>query len=81
MDAPSIAETIGKYGTSAIANAMGVGVSTVHGWKVADAIPAKRGLYDLRVKAFWTAVKRLERKKAKRRRSRAEAVTQQKDAA
>jgi transposase len=63
MEDPSIRETIETYGTSAIANAMGLGVSTVHGWKVADAIPSERGLYELRVKAFWAAVRKLKPKK------------------
>lgn len=66
MEAPfSVRQTIETHGTSVIARTMGVGVSTVHGWKMADALPGaertdKRGLYEQRLKAFREAVKALE---------------------
>jgi len=63
----SIRETIQTYGTTAIAEAVGLPISTVHGWKKADAIPGKGTLHDMRVQAFKAAVKSL--KKPKRRRS------------
>jgi hypothetical protein len=72
----SVRESIAKFGTSAIARAMGVGISTVHGWKQADALPGGdrvggRGLYEQRLKAFREAVQRLSaesRKRTKKRR-------------
>ena len=71
MDAPSIAQTIEKYGTTAIAAAMGLPISTVHSWKRKNTLPGAdkphRGLYELRARAFWDAIKRLERDAQKSR--------------
>lgn len=86
----SVRDCIAELGTSAIARAMGVGVSTVNGWKQADALPGgdrptNRGLYEQRLKAFQVAVHRLTKElrkaeaKAKRaatRRRPAERATQ-----
>lgn len=66
MDTPSIRETIEKHGTTAIAREMEIEISTLHGWKMADAIPGKGSLHELRAKAFWSAVKRLERVAARK---------------
>ena len=56
-----IRQTIETYGTTAIADAMGLPISTVHTWKTSDAIPGRGILHDMRVEAFETAVKALKR--------------------
>lgn len=64
----SVRETIATYGTSAIAEAMGLPVSTIHGWKTDNAIPGKGILHEMRVQAFAKAVKALKRQ-AKRKKA------------
>jgi hypothetical protein len=66
MDHLPVRQIIETYGTSAVAVAMGISVSTLHGWKMANAIPGKGPLHELRVQAFLKAVKSLQ--KASRRR-------------
>jgi uncharacterized protein YjcR len=66
----AIKDILETYGTSAIARAMGLPISTVHSWKRANAIPGadapegSRGLYDMRVQALKAAVKALQKKRA-----------------
>ena len=63
----SIRETIQTYGTTALAEAIGLPISTIHDWKRANAIPGKGTMHDMRVQAFEAAVKSLK-KAAKRSR-------------
>lgn len=70
----AIKDILKTYGTSAIARAMGLPISTVHSWKRKGAIPGseadedKRGLYEMRVQALKAAVASLK-KSSKRRRA------------
>lgn len=69
----AIKDILETYGTSAIARAMGLPISTVHSWKRAGTIPGfdadedKRGLYDMRVQALKVAVASLKKSSRKRK--------------
>lgn len=64
-----IRATIDQLGTTEIANAMGLPISTVHGWKRDDAIPGKPGnaLYEFKVRAFREAVRELKRRQPRKK--------------
>lgn len=53
-----IAALIEQHGTTRIAEAMGLPISTVHTWKRRDLIPGRAGsvLYEMRVRAFREAI-------------------------
>ncbi len=56
----NVASLIKAHGTSAIAGAMGLPVSTVHTWKRANAIPGKGLIHAMKVEAFKAAISRLK---------------------
>lgn len=67
MDLP-LKEIFEKYRTTDLAQAMCLPISTVHSWKQhgipgADAPPAKRGPYEMRVQRLKAAVAFLEKSK------------------
>lgn len=53
-----VAALIEQHGTTRIAEAMGLPISTVHTWKRRDLIPGRAGsvLYEMRVRAFREAI-------------------------
>jgi hypothetical protein len=61
-----IEELCDKYGTTQIATAMGLPISTVHSWKRKNCIPGKPGepAHEFRVGLFQKAVKKLRSKRA-----------------
>jgi hypothetical protein len=61
-----IEELCEKYGTTKIAKAMGLPISTVHSWKRAKAIPGEPGApaYEFRVSLIQKAVKKLKARAA-----------------
>lgn len=65
MTSVSIRETIDALGTTEIANEMGLSISTLHYWKMSDAIPGRGPMREARVKIFQAAVKAVERRKKK----------------
>lgn len=69
MSKGHIRDTIDQLGTTEIANAMGLPISTVHGWKRDDAIPGKPGtpLHEFKVRAFRDAVRELKRRQPRKR--------------
>jgi hypothetical protein len=56
--------TLEKLGTTAVAKAMGLPISTVHGWKDNDKIPGRGKAHDWRVSQFVAAVVRLSASQA-----------------
>ena len=63
MDPLPVAELIERHGTTNIANAMGLPISTVHGWKQANVIPGRGRLQKLKLEAFVAAVMALDQAK------------------
>lgn len=67
-----IVELCKTYGTSRLARAMGLPISTVHSWKRAKAIPGadaeegKQGLYEMRVQRLKAAVASLKKSKKRK---------------
>jgi hypothetical protein len=61
-----IEELCEKYGTTQIAKAMGLPISTVHSWKRAKAIPGEPGepAYEFRVGLIQKAMRKLKAKAA-----------------
>ena len=53
-----------QYGTSQVARAMGLPISTVHSWKRKNCIPGAKGspAYEFRVGLFTKAVNKIKRK-------------------
>jgi hypothetical protein len=66
-----VEETIKTLGCTAIANAMGLPISTVHTWKRKKAIPGKGTLHAARVKAFKDAVRKVKKGAAAKKRKAA----------
>jgi hypothetical protein len=60
-----IKQTIAELTTTAVANAMGLPISTVHRWKMEDRIPGEGPQHEWRVAQFNAAVKKLRSVKAK----------------
>jgi hypothetical protein len=57
----TVATLIDQYGTSRIAEAMGLPISTIHQWKRDGAIPDGRGVFaGRRVEAFLAVLRRLD---------------------
>jgi hypothetical protein len=65
----SVAQQIEMYGTTCIAKAMGLPISTIHTWKKANAIPGSGLLHDMKVQAFKAAVKSLKKAAKKQRKA------------
>ncbi len=65
----SIRDTIDELGTTEIARAMRLPISTVHGWKTENAIPGKpdRPLHEFKVRAFRDAVRELKRRQPRKK--------------
>jgi hypothetical protein len=61
----NLTEIFETYRTTHLAEAMGLPITTVHGWKQANAIPGKGILREMRVQALKTAIKSLKNKKRK----------------
>lgn len=65
----AVKDTIEKYGTTPLATAMGLPISTLHQWKTDDRIPGKGPSHDWRVSQFKAAVEKVRR--SPKRKSRA----------
>jgi hypothetical protein len=69
----NIAAKIEEHGTTAIAEAMGLPISTIHTWKRANAIPGKGLLHRMKVEAFKAAIRRLKEEAASGKKRKAAA--------
>lgn len=62
MNTLPVRDTIKSLGSSAVANAMGMKVSTISTWMIKDRIPGRGPTHEFLAQRFTKAVKELKRR-------------------